>query len=152
MASYVLLGCARILPNEKAVRRRTACGVHFREGSDIVVAIGILLLSIVDLRVREEAIINQAAAADGIAGVLAADLGGVAAAVDFHSDPAAVHRDQPLGICGENIRRIRAQKKVTQTDLAARLQVRGVMLNQNGICRIEKGKRVVADYELLIIE
>ena len=43
------------------------------------------------------------------------------------------------------------RKKVTQTDLAARLQVRGVQLNQNGICRIEKGKRVVADYELLII-
>ena len=35
--------------------------------------------------------------------------------------------------------------------LAARLQVRSVMLNQNGICRIEKGKRIVADYELLII-
>lgn len=59
--------------------------------------------------------------------------------------------DDKCNICGENIRRIRAQKKVTQTDLAARLQVRGVMLNQNGICRIEKGKRIVADYELLII-
>lgn len=54
-------------------------------------------------------------------------------------------------ICGANIRRIRMQKKVTQTDLAARLQVRGVQVNQNSICRIEKGKRVVADYELLII-
>lgn len=54
-------------------------------------------------------------------------------------------------ICGANIRRIRMQKKVTQTDLAARLQVRGVQVNQNSICRIEKGKRVVADYELLVI-
>jgi len=53
-------------------------------------------------------------------------------------------------VCGDNIRRIRIQKKVTQTDLAARLQVRGVQVNQNSICRIEKGKRVVADYELLI--
>lgn len=54
-------------------------------------------------------------------------------------------------ICGENIRIIRTRKHVTQTDLAARLQVRGVQLNQNSICRIEKGRRVVADYELLII-
>ena len=59
--------------------------------------------------------------------------------------------DDKCNICGENIRLIRTKKKVTQTDLAARLQVRGVQLNQNSICRIEKGKRVVADYELLII-
>lgn len=59
--------------------------------------------------------------------------------------------DNRCNICGENIRLIRAKKKVTQTDLAARLQVRGVQLNQNSICRIEKGKRVVADYELLVI-
>ena len=38
-----------------------------------------------------------------------------------------------------------------QTDLAARLQVRSVQLNQNSICRIEKGRSVVTDYELLII-
>jgi len=59
--------------------------------------------------------------------------------------------DSKCNICGENIRQIRAKKKVTQTDLAARLQVRGVQINQNSICRIEKGKRVVADYELLIL-
>lgn len=59
--------------------------------------------------------------------------------------------DDKCNICGENIRQIRIKKKVTQTDLAARLQVRGVQLNQNSVCRIEKGKRVVADYELLII-
>ncbi len=59
--------------------------------------------------------------------------------------------DNKCNICGANIKRIREQKKVTQTDLAARLQVRGVQLNQNSVCRIEKGKRVVADYELLII-
>ena len=54
--------------------------------------------------------------------------------------------DSKCNICGENIRQIRAKKKVTQTDLAARLQVRGVQINQNSICRIERGKRVVADY------
>ena len=59
--------------------------------------------------------------------------------------------DSRCNICGENIHQIRTRKKVTQTDLAARLQVRGVQLNQNSICRIEKGKRVVADYELLVI-
>ena len=59
--------------------------------------------------------------------------------------------DDKFNICGAKIEQIRKQKKVTQTELAARLQVRGVQLNQNGICRIEKGKRVVADDELLII-
>lgn len=59
--------------------------------------------------------------------------------------------DDKFNICGIRIEQIRKQKKVTQTDLAARLQVRGVQLNQNSICRIEKGKRVVTDYELLII-
>ena len=59
--------------------------------------------------------------------------------------------DDQCSICGANIRLIRLKKKVTQADLAARLQVRGVQLNQNSICRIEKGRRVVTDYELLII-
>lgn len=54
-------------------------------------------------------------------------------------------------ISGINIKRIREQKQITQTELAARLQVRGVQLNQNGICRIEKGKRLVADYEIKIL-
>ena len=59
--------------------------------------------------------------------------------------------DNRCNICGSNIEKIRRQKKVTQTELAARLQVRGVQLNQNSVCRIEKGKRVVADDELLVI-
>ena len=59
--------------------------------------------------------------------------------------------DDQCNICGRNIRRIRMEKKITQTDLAARLQVQGVQMNQNSICRIERGKRVVADYELLFI-
>lgn len=59
--------------------------------------------------------------------------------------------DDQCNICGRNIRRIRTEKKMTQTDLAARLQIQGVQMNQNSICRIEQGKRVVADYELLFI-
>ena len=59
--------------------------------------------------------------------------------------------DDRCNNCGRNIRRIRMEKKITQTDLAARLQVKGVQMNQNSICRIERGKHVVADYELLFI-
>ena len=59
--------------------------------------------------------------------------------------------DDQCNICGRNIRRIRTEKRITQTDLAARLQIQGVQMNQNSICRIERGKRVVADYELLFI-
>ena len=58
--------------------------------------------------------------------------------------------DNKCNICGENIEQIRKQKQVTQTELAARMQVRGVQLNQNSICRIEKGRRVVTDYALIV--
>ena len=39
---------------------------------------------------------------------------------------------------------------MSQSDLAARLQVEGVMLERDSISRIESGTRFVADYELFI--
>lgn len=51
-------------------------------------------------------------------------------------------------ICGERVREARRKMKVTQTDLAARLQVAGVIIERNSITRIESGERFVADYEL----
>lgn len=52
-------------------------------------------------------------------------------------------------ICGENIKRLRLERKMSQTDLAAKLQTYNVILEQKSISRIESGDRVVADYELL---
>jgi len=51
-------------------------------------------------------------------------------------------------ICGHNVRKLREQKKMSQDQLAAKLQTEGLGVNQNSISRIETGKRLVADYEL----
>lgn len=45
-------------------------------------------------------------------------------------------------LCGERIRLARAKNRITQSDLAARMQVAGVA--------IERGTRIVTDYELKI--
>ncbi len=54
-------------------------------------------------------------------------------------------------ITGERIKEIRKRLGLTQEELAARLQTRGVMLERDSISRIEIGTRFVADYELLAL-
>ena len=54
-------------------------------------------------------------------------------------------------ICGENVRARRQKLRLSQSDLAARLQVAGVMMERDSISRIESGTRFVADYELKIL-
>ncbi len=51
-------------------------------------------------------------------------------------------------VCGHNVRKLREQKKMSQDQLAAKLQTEGLGVNQNSISRIETGKRLVADFEL----
>lgn len=51
-------------------------------------------------------------------------------------------------ICGTQIRILRKQKRLSQEELAARLQVAGVDLDQKAISRIECEKRFLADFEL----
>ncbi len=51
-------------------------------------------------------------------------------------------------ICGKNVRKLRVQRKMSQDQLAAKLQIEGLGVNQNSISRIETGKRIVTDYEL----
>lgn len=52
-------------------------------------------------------------------------------------------------ISGERIKKARSAAGITQSDLAARLQVRGIIIERDSISRIEIGTRFVADYELL---
>ncbi len=52
-------------------------------------------------------------------------------------------------ITGEKIKEARKKLSLTQEDLAARLQTRGVVIERDSISRIEIGTRFVADYELL---
>lgn len=52
-------------------------------------------------------------------------------------------------ISGDRIREARTDAKISQETLAARLQNMEIWLNQSAICEIEKGKQIVADYELV---
>ena len=54
-------------------------------------------------------------------------------------------------ISGVRIKEARKKAKLSQGMLAARLQVRGLQLEQMAISRMETGLRVVADFELPII-
>ena len=58
--------------------------------------------------------------------------------------------DGKKNICGARIREARKKLNISQDDLAARLQVSGVVIERNSISRIESGVRFVADYELLV--
>ena len=54
-------------------------------------------------------------------------------------------------ICGANVRAARKRKKLSQDQLAARMQVEGIQVNQRAISRMETGERLIADYELLYL-
>ena len=52
-------------------------------------------------------------------------------------------------ISGDRIRQARTMMRLSQADLAARMQVNGVMIEREAISKIETGDRFVTDYELL---
>lgn len=54
-------------------------------------------------------------------------------------------------VCGERVRQARVLQHLTQSELAARLQVEEVILERDSISRIEAGTRFVADFELLVL-
>ena len=54
-------------------------------------------------------------------------------------------------ICGERIKEARKKLKLSQENLAAKLQVEGITIERDSISRIEIGTRFVADYELLVL-
>lgn len=51
-------------------------------------------------------------------------------------------------ICGDRVHEARCRLRLTQSDLAAQLQVSGINIERDSISRIEIGTRFVADYEL----
>lgn len=51
-------------------------------------------------------------------------------------------------ICGERIKEARIKNKLSQTQLAAQLQVNGVIIERECISRLENGSRFIPDYEL----
>ena len=51
-------------------------------------------------------------------------------------------------ICGDRVHEARCRHRLTQSDLAAQLQVAGIIIERDSISRIEIGTRFVADYEV----
>ncbi len=54
-------------------------------------------------------------------------------------------------ICGARVREARKRLNLSQEDLAARLQINGIIIERDSISRIEIGTRFVADYEILML-
>lgn len=54
-------------------------------------------------------------------------------------------------VSGRNIRLLREREKLSQEQLAARLQLKGLPVSQKAISRMETGERVVADFELVLL-
>ena len=51
-------------------------------------------------------------------------------------------------ICGDRIREARVVQRMSQSELAAKMQIAGIAIERDSISRIENGTRFVADYEL----
>ena len=52
-------------------------------------------------------------------------------------------------VCGKNIARLRLGLKISQRELADRMQLVGIDIDKNAIQRIECGKRFVTDIEII---
>lgn len=51
-------------------------------------------------------------------------------------------------VCGPQIKKLRMAKGMTQEDLAAQMQICGIIIERHCISRTEKGTRFIPDYEL----
>lgn len=52
-------------------------------------------------------------------------------------------------VIGNNIKKIRIEKGLSQLDLSARLEIRGILIDRPMISKIENQKREITDYEIL---
>ena len=52
-------------------------------------------------------------------------------------------------ITGKNIKKIRKEKKITQDDLCARMQILGFKISRSDISKLETGKRFITDVEVV---
>ena len=54
-------------------------------------------------------------------------------------------------VSGDRIREARLKRRLTQEDLAAKLQIEGVIMERDSVSRMEIGTRFVTDYELIVL-
>lgn len=57
--------------------------------------------------------------------------------------------DNKNNLCGKNIAKYRKELKISQRELADRLQLVGLDIDKNAVQRIESGQRFVTDIELV---
>lgn len=55
-----------------------------------------------------------------------------------------------LNAVGIRIKEYRIKAKMTQKELAEKLQLYGIDLNKNSLQKIEKGDRIIKEYELAV--
>ena len=54
-------------------------------------------------------------------------------------------------ICGKRVKEARRRLRLSQIDLAAKLQLAGVIIERDSVSRIEIGTRFVTDYEIVVL-
>ncbi len=54
-------------------------------------------------------------------------------------------------LCGRRVHEARVLQRMSQSDLAAKLQLNGIIIERDSISRIEIGTRFVPDYELPVL-
>lgn len=54
-------------------------------------------------------------------------------------------------VSGDRIQEARLKRRLTQEDLAAKLQIEGVIMERDSISRVEIGTHFVTDYELMVL-
>lgn len=54
-------------------------------------------------------------------------------------------------LCGNKVKQARRNLGITQAELAAKLQVEGIMIERDSVSRIEIGTRFVADFEIVAL-
>lgn len=59
--------------------------------------------------------------------------------------------DNRNNICGRNVARFRKEMKISQRELADRLQLISLDVDKNAVQRIESGQRFVTDIELVAL-
>ena len=59
--------------------------------------------------------------------------------------------DNKNNICGKNVANFRKEMKISQRELADRLQLIGHDVDKNAVQRIESGQRFVTDIELIAL-
>ena len=60
-------------------------------------------------------------------------------------------KDGKNNLCGKNIAKYRKEMKLSQRELADKLQIAGLDVDKNAVQRMESGQRFITDIELAVL-